>query len=198
MYSVAGVVISDTNIHEDGETCSCGSSQDMPPAGEVYDHLRGIAYRYLSRERRDHTLQPTALVHEAYLRLLQQRNVKGLDRQSFVCGAARAMRFVLVDHARRRSAAKRGGPLTRVPLDAAVSAYEERSVDLIELDDALTRLSSSDPQLGQIVEMRFFGGMTESEIGDVLGVSVRTVERSWRFARMWLCRELGRGKSDVA
>jgi RNA polymerase sigma factor (TIGR02999 family) len=157
---------------------------------DVYRELHAVAGRYLSRERVDHTLQPTALVNEAYARLLKRDGGQDLDRQRFVFAAARAMRCILVDHARRRNARKRGGANRAVPLEPAVMLYEQAEVDLIELNDALERLAALDAQASEIVELRFFGGMTIEEIATALGVSTRTVERGWRFARMWLFREL--------
>ncbi len=160
----------------------------MLPA--AYDELRQIASRYLARERVGHTLQTTALVHEAYLRLLGRGDLGDGDRTHFLGTAARAMRLILVDHARRRNAAKRGGHAARVPLDDTLAMYEARCQDLIALDEALARLSQMDPQLGRVVELRFFGGLTEEEAASVLQVSPRTVRRSWRIAKMWLWSEL--------
>ncbi|RJP37305.1 MAG: sigma-70 family RNA polymerase sigma factor [Phycisphaerales bacterium] len=167
-----------------------------PPLPGVYEDLRRLASSYLSRQPRDHTLEPTALVHEAYLRLIQQGNLARMDRTHCYCVAAKAMRSVLVDHARRKKAVKRGGNGRRVPIDDAVALYETRAYDLVVLDEALTELSALDPQLTQIVEMRFFGGMTEREIGEALGVSERTVRREWKLARMWLFRCLHGGPAD--
>lgn len=157
---------------------------------DVYQELHAVAGRYLSRERADHTLQPTALVNEAYARLLKHGGGQQLDRQRFVFAAARAMRCILVDHARRRNARKRGGTNRPVRLEPAILLYEQADVDLVELNDALERLQELDAQAAEIVELRFFGGMTIEEIATALGVSTRTVERGWRFARMWLFREL--------
>jgi len=157
----------------------------------VYDELRQIAARLMRGQRTDHTLQATALVHEVYVRLIDQDRVHAGDRTRFLALAARAMRSVLVDHARRRSAEKRGGAGRRLPLDKALNAFESRSTDLPALHDALADLAAVDSRQAQIVEMRFFGGMTNEEIGDFLGLSLRTVEREWRVARAWLRRELG-------
>lgn len=157
---------------------------------EVYRELHAVAGRFLRHERIDHTLQPTALVNEAYARLLRQGGDRPLDRQRFVFAAARAMRCILVDHARRRNARKRGGANRAVPIEPAMILYEQTEVDLIELNDALERLAALDAQAAEIVELRFFGGMTVEEIATALGVSTRTIERGWRFARMWLFREL--------
>lgn len=161
------------------------------PLADMYDDLRRLACTYLSRQSRDHTLQPTALVHEAYLRLVQQDNPPARGRTHCFCLAAKAMRSVLVDHARRRKAAKRGGGARRVPLDDVVAMYEDRALNLLVLDEALNDLAALDPQLVRIVEMRFFGGLTEREIAGVMGVSERTVRREWSVARMWLFRCLG-------
>lgn len=160
---------------------------------DAYDELRDVAYRYLSRERAGHTLQPTALVHEAYLRLMKQANFAELDGPRFVYAAARSMRLILVDHTRRRTALKRGGRGNRIALDELVDLYQERAFDLLALDEALDRLNEHDAQLGRIVELRFFGGLSLAETASALEVSTRTVERGWRFARMWLARELESG-----
>jgi RNA polymerase sigma-70 factor, ECF subfamily len=161
---------------------------------EAYDELRRLATGYLSRERRAHTLQPTALVHEALARLMAGRGagaLAGMDRGEYVAAVARAMRLVLVDHARRRGAQKRGGARHRVPLDDSLALYEESASDLLALDEALERLAALDPELARMVELRFFGGLTEEETAREMGVSSRTVTRAWRFARVWLARELG-------
>ncbi len=174
-----------------------GVRDDPGPLEEVYDELRELARRYLSRERRDHTLQPTALVHEAYLRMIK-RKVDGLDRAHFFWTAARAMRSVLVDHARRHLAAKRGGAGHRVALDDAVASYEERAVDLISLDDALEQLAKVDQRLTRVIDLRFFGGLTDEEAAAALGLSSRTIRREWRFARAWLHNRLGKGEPHDA
>ena len=154
--------------------------------GLIYDELRRIAGAQLAGERPDHTLQPTALVHEAWLRLASDpaRDVQG--RQHFLSLAARVMRRVLVDHARGRSAAKRGGGATLVTLDEAVALYARRDLDLIDLDDALERLAALDPQLARIVELRFFAGLGNEEVALAEGTSLRSVERGWATARAWL------------
>lgn len=168
-----------------------GSDAALPAySTAVYRELREVASRYLSRERPNHTLQPTALVHEAYLRLMKQAGDDGLDQRRFILAAARAMRCILVDHARRRNAQKRGGANRAVSLDPALLLFEQQTVDMLELDDALSRLADLDVQSAEIVELRFFGGMTIEEIAETMHVSTRTVERSWRFARLWLYREL--------
>ena len=161
----------------------------------VYTELRRLAGRYLAGERYGHTLQPTALVHEAYLRLRSDRLFPGPDRQTLVAVAARAMRLTLVDYARRHKARKRSCGGSRLPLEKTVTAYQQRSRDLVELDEALARLAKLDPQLAQIVELRFFGRMTTEEIAETLRVSRSTVVRGWRFSRMWLYTELTRRHS---
>ncbi|HEX6972854.1 MAG TPA: sigma-70 family RNA polymerase sigma factor [Vicinamibacterales bacterium] len=154
----------------------------------VYNELRRLAARYLQRERGGHTLQPTALVHEAYLRLIDQRKLDFTNRAQFVALAAVMMRRILVNHARDRIAAKRGGGAEHVPLTLAGEGIGAPEVNLLDLNDALTELGESDPRKGQIVELKFFGGLTTAEIADHLGVSVATVERDWKFARAWLYR----------
>jgi RNA polymerase sigma factor (TIGR02999 family) len=155
----------------------------------VYRELRAIAAGFLRNERAAHTLQPTALVHEAYLRLAGQSGLHWQNRAHFVGIAARAMRWVLVDHARRRRMGKRDGGLVRVTLD------DERygkagDVEIMALNEALDALAKKDEQLERIVEMRYFGGLTIEETAEVLGVGTATVEREWRLARAWLLREL--------
>jgi RNA polymerase sigma-70 factor (ECF subfamily) len=156
----------------------------------VHDELRRIASAYMRRERADHTLQPTALVNEAYLRLVDQREIVWQDRAHFVGVAARLMRQILVDHARARAAAKRAGGVDRVPLDETVLVEAERPVDLLALDEALERLAAMDPALARVVELRYFGGLTTREAAEATGVSTATVEREWATARGWLRREL--------
>jgi RNA polymerase sigma factor (TIGR02999 family) len=159
----------------------------------VYRELRGLAAAYIRRERRDHTLQPTALVHEAYLRLVDQMHVQSPSRGQFFAIAANLMRQILVNHARHHRAAKRRGD-KKVPLEEGAAMVQQRGVDLIALDSALEKLAQLDPRQSQIVELRFFGGLTEEEIADVIGVSAITVKRDWRIARAVLHRQLG---SDV-
>lgn len=158
----------------------------------VYEELRRLASRYLGRERPGHTLQPTALVHEAYLQLIDQRQVRWQNRAHFFGVAATLMRRILLEHARNLHAAKRGGTVQKVSLDEASVLPQRQDVDLLALDDALTSLTALDPQQGRIVELRFFGGLTQEEIGEVLAVSPTTVKREWRVARAWLVRELDR------
>ena len=157
----------------------------------LYQELLRLAGRFMDGERADHTLQPTALVHEAYLRLMVGEGPKRWEsRAHFVRVAAHAMRNVLVDHARARRTTKRGGGEKPVPLDGVVAFFEEQQLDLLVLNEALDRLLELDAELGRVVELRFFVGMTTEEISEVLGLSVPTVERRWRVARMWLRKEL--------
>ncbi len=158
----------------------------------VYNELREIAGKYLRRERSDHTLQPTALVHEAYLRLVDQREVNWQNRAQFFGVAAQMMRRILVNHARDRHREKRGGAAAshKLSLDEAVSYFAERDVELVRLDDALLGLERFDPQQSRIVELRFFGGLSIEEAAEVLGVSPATVKREWTTAKMWLKRQM--------
>ena len=156
----------------------------------VYGELRRLARSYLRRERGDHTLQPTALVHEAYLRLVDDTQIDWKSRAQFYGIAARVMRQVLVDHARRKGAAKRGGLAETIPLEQAGDLVQGDSVDFATLDAALEALAHDYPRPSKVVELRFFGGMTALEIGEVLQVTGRTIERDWEFARWWLQREL--------
>jgi RNA polymerase sigma-70 factor, ECF subfamily len=153
---------------------------------EVYGELRRVAASYLSRERRGHTLQPTALVHEAYLRLIDQRQVDWRNRAQFVGLAAVMMRRVLVNHARDRVAAKRGGNLQKISISMADAPADGPDVDVLALHEALERLAAIDQRKCEIVELKFFGGLTTKEIGETLGLSTATIEREWTFARAWL------------
>jgi RNA polymerase sigma factor (TIGR02999 family) len=152
----------------------------------VYEELHRLAASYLGRERADHTLQPTALVHEAYLRLINQHHVNWQNRAQFLGVAASMMRRILVNHARDRAAAKRGGERERVSLSLVDGASGASDVDLIALEDALYRLATLDERKARVVELRFFGGLSMDEIAEVLEVSRSTVEREWSFARAWL------------
>jgi len=152
----------------------------------VYRELRKRAARYLRQERPDHTLQPTALVHEAYLRLVGQDRIAWQNRAQFYGIAAQMMRRILVDHARRGRMAKRSGRWMRVSLDEAVAEIPGPDVEVLDLDAALTRLSEFDPRKSRIAELRFYGGLSLEETGHVLGLSVATVERDWQVARAWL------------
>jgi RNA polymerase sigma-70 factor (ECF subfamily) len=158
----------------------------------LYDELRKMASRYLQRERPGHTLQATALVHEAYLRLVDQKDVEWQNRSHFFGVAAQQMRRILVDYARAHHAAKRGGPLPKISLEEALVISEERTGDLLELDEALTRLASIDAQQVRIIELRFFAGLTVEETAKVLGISPATVKREWTTAKAWLAREIQR------
>lgn len=162
--------------------------EDLIPL--VYDELRRLARHYLRGERPDHTIQATALVHEAYLRLAGQGPTVWQDRAHFIGVAANLMRNILVDHARAHRAGKRGGGGQRVVLDDAVSFFHQRDVDLVALDDALASLARLDPQQGQIVELRFFGGLTIEETAEALRVSPMTIKREWNLAKAWLHREI--------
>jgi RNA polymerase sigma factor (TIGR02999 family) len=152
----------------------------------VYAELRRLAAGYMNRERQDHTLQPTALVHEAYLRLVDQQRVNWRNRAQFVGLAAVMMRRILVNHARDRVAGKRGGVATRVSLSLAGDVFRQPDLDVISLHEALERLAALDARKGQIVELKFFGGLTAAEIAELLEISLATVERDWSFARAWL------------
>jgi RNA polymerase sigma factor (TIGR02999 family) len=154
----------------------------------LYEQLRGIAESLMAQQSPSHTLQPTALVHEAWLRM-SGGDYEG--REHFAAVAARAMRSVLVDHARRKRADKRGGAALRVPADLLLERIEEEGADVLALEDALQRLGERDPELLRIVELRFFGGLSTEETARVLGISTATLTRSWKVARLWLARELG-------
>lgn len=160
----------------------------------VYAELRRLAMCYLSKERSDHTLQPTALVHEAYLRLVGQRSVGWEDRTQFFAAAATVMRRVLVDHARARNATKRGGGRRRTALDDVVTCFEERACDLVALNEALERLAAMDERKAQVVELRFFGGLSVAEAAGFIGIPRRTAEREWTLAKAWLRGELSRSQ----
>ena len=156
----------------------------------VYDELHSLAERYLAQEDSGHTLQPTAVVHEAYLKLVDQKRVTWRNREHFFAVAAQAMRRLLVDHARRRDAQKRGGAATRVSLEEAAPSIVPREADVVALDQALEKLAALDARQAKIVELRYFGGLTLDETADVLGTSPSTVVRDFRLAKAWLYREL--------
>lgn len=156
----------------------------------VYDELRKIARRYLRKERSDHTLQPTALVHEAYMKLIDLSDVSWQDRAHFFAVASSVMRNILVDHARARLAEKRGGEGQRIALEDVVSFSREPDVDLLALDEALNKLAKFDEQQSRLVELRFFGGLTIEETAHVLGISPATVKREWTVAKAWLFRQM--------
>jgi RNA polymerase sigma factor (TIGR02999 family) len=156
----------------------------------VYSELHRLAKGYMSRERRDHTLQPTALINQAYLRIAQQENVEWQNHAHFIGFAANVMRRVLVDHARERNAAMRGGKQIRVDLDEGLAVSKERSAEILLLEDALTRLEQLNPRQAKVVEMRYFGGLSVEEVASVLGIASRSVKRDWALARMWLFEEI--------
>jgi len=156
----------------------------------LQSELRNLAGGYLRKERADHTLQPTALVNEAYMRLVDQNRVQWQDRAHFIGIAAQMMRRILVDHARQRRAEKRGGMVTKVTFDEAIDSPEDRGVDVEALDEALTRLAAFDERLAKVVEARFFGGLSIDETAKVIGISPATVKREWATAKAWLYREL--------
>jgi RNA polymerase sigma-70 factor (ECF subfamily) len=156
----------------------------------IYDELRSLAANYLRRERPDHTLQPTALVHEAYLRLVDQSSVNWQNRAHFFGVAAQMMRRILIDHARSHRAGKRGQDFQKISLDDNIDKAAERSAELLALDDALNALAAVDEQKSRIVEMRYFGGLSFEEIAEVMGVSAVTVKRHWRMAKAWLYGQL--------
>lgn len=156
----------------------------------VYDELRRLAHRYMGRERPGHTLETTALVNEAYLRLVHRREIQWQNRAHFFAVAAQMMRRILVDFARDKRYLKRGGGALRVSLDEAAPFTVCRGEDLVALDEALTALAEMDRRKGQVVEMRFFGGLSVKEVAEVLKVSEETVMRDWRLAKVWLLREL--------
>jgi RNA polymerase sigma factor (TIGR02999 family) len=162
----------------------------------VYQQLHRLAKLYMARERPGHTLQTTALINEAYLRLIDSSQVHWQNRAHFCAVSAQLMRRILVDFAHSRHCAKRGGEARSVSLDEAAEVSQERGADLLALDDALKALASMDPRKSQLVELRFFGGLSVEETAEVLKVSPRTVLRDWRLAKLWLLRELGGEKRD--
>lgn len=162
----------------------------QPFSTVVYGALKAIAQRQLAGERRDHTLQPTALAHEAYLRISGHDGGFHPDSTQFLLAAAGAMRGILVDHARRRAAQKRGGGLRRANVSDEQLQADQRRVDVLALDESLNRLRDMDSQLAQVVELRFFGGLGDEEIATVLSCSTRSIRRAWSVARAWLARDL--------
>lgn len=173
-----------------------GADKPAPPAdvdvlfAAVYDELRRIAHRHLQHEATGHTLTTTDLVHQAYLSLSDQTRAQWTSRAHFMSVAATAMRRILIDHARSRLSVKRGGDFKRIPLESAAPAIGEAPELLVALDEALDRLRALDDRQARVVECRFFGGMTEDETADALGIAVRTTRRDWVKARSWLYREL--------
>ena len=180
-------------LTDDGADAQHALAEGQPPLGQllplVYDELRLIAHRQLRGERVDHTLGTTGLVHEAYLRLVDQRRVDWHDRTRFFALAARVMRRVLVDYARRRGAQKRQGLAAAATLDDAIAADDQAEL-ILAVDEALSRLAELDQRQAHVVEMRFFAGFTEEETAELLGISARTVRNDWVEARGWLFREL--------
>ena len=177
-----------TELLEAAPADATGVAQRLLPL--VYGELHELAERFLRREPRDHTLQPTALVHEAFVRLVDQRRVSWQGRTHFLAIGAQAMRRILVDHARARQAAKRGGGRERIDLQDHLKVSASRTEDLLAVDEALHKLAKIDARQAAIVEMRFFAGMTIAEVAEQLGVSRRTVEAEWTMIRAWLRREL--------
>jgi RNA polymerase sigma factor (TIGR02999 family) len=158
----------------------------------VYQELRALAQRYMRHERPDHTLQTTALVNEAYVRLIDVNRIQWQNRAHFLAVAAQTMRRILVEFARHRRRQKRGGDFVRVTIDDAIEIAQDKEADLVALSDALSALATLDPRMSQAVELRFFGGLTVQETADVLKVSPETVMRDWKTAKAWLLRELSR------
>jgi len=156
----------------------------------VYDELHRLAHQYISRERPGHTLQTTALVNEAYLRLVEQKDVEWESRAHFFAVSAQVMRHILVDYARQHASAKRGGEFQKVELDGEVSVSRERAAELVALDEAMQALHEIHPRRSKVVELRYFGGLNNREASAVLKVSESTIERDWRFAKAWLYREM--------
>jgi RNA polymerase sigma-70 factor (ECF subfamily) len=180
-----------TQILERIDGGEAAAAQELVPL--VYDELHRMAAAFLRRESPAHTLQPTALVHEAFLRLVDQTRVQWKGRAHFMAIAAETMRRILVDHARARLREKRGGGRLRVTLQADLALSPERDEDVLALHDALERLAQLDARQARLVELRFFGGLDMAEVAEVLGVSKRTVESDWTMVRAWLKRELSRG-----
>ena len=173
-----------------------GAYEQLVPL--VYDELHRLAKRYMRKERSGHTLQTSALVNEAYLRLVGAKEVCWQNRAHFFAVSARMMRRILVDFARAKHNLKHGGGALQVTMDEAMAVSSEPSADLLALDEALSRLTALHPRQAEIVEMRYFGGLAEEEVAEVLKVSLRTVQQDWRLARLWLYRELRSGKEDDA
>ena len=162
----------------------------------VYSELHRLAHRYMARENRGHPLQSTALVHEAYQRLVNLRDMNWQNRAHFFAVSAQVMRRILVDYARSRRYTKRGGDWRQVPLNEAMAVFPSRQTDIVALDDALRSLADIDPRKARVVEMRFFGGLSIKEAAEVLDVSPETVLRDWRLAKVWLLRELSEGSGN--
>lgn len=163
----------------------------------VYEELRRLARNYLAKERSGHTLQPTALVHEAYMRLIDQTRTTWQSRVHFYAVAANMMRRILVNHARDRATEKRGGSAQRFSIENLDILPEQTAGDLLDLDEALEKLKKLDERKCRVVDLRFFGGLNEDEVAEVLGVSEKTVRRDWQFAKLWLYRELSQNLPPV-
>ncbi|MBC7772436.1 MAG: sigma-70 family RNA polymerase sigma factor [Pyrinomonadaceae bacterium] len=184
---------------QDPDSSEQADSAPAPPpltpaqlTAAVYQELHALASYFLQQERAGHTLQPTALVHEAYLKLADKTRIEWRSKPHFVAVAAEAMRRVLVDHARSYKAVKRGGGRARMQLDAGILAADEE-IDLLALDDAMNKLTALDARHGRVVELRFFGGLSVEQTAEILGVSARTVEMDWSLARAWLRQEMSGG-----
>ncbi|HEX3280133.1 MAG TPA: sigma-70 family RNA polymerase sigma factor [Pyrinomonadaceae bacterium] len=177
-----------TGILQEWREGNSAASQRLFPL--VYDELKRQARQHLRRERADHTLQPTALVHEAYLRMIDQTSPALENRAHFFAFAARVMRQILVDHAREHKAEKRGGSAQRLSLADIDLLPQQSATDMLELNEAMQKLEAIDERKCRVVDMRFFGGLKEAEIAEVLGVTEKTVRRDWQFAKLWLYREL--------
>jgi RNA polymerase sigma factor (TIGR02999 family) len=175
---------------------AAGSDVSSKLASIVYEELRRLAAAYMRREPSGQTMQATELVHEAYMKLVDQRQVTWKDRAHFFGIAAQLMRRILIDHARVRKAAKRGGNERKVPLEEAFVYLDEQGADLLVLDAALSKLASLDPRQSRIVELRFFGGLTTADIAEVIGIAPRTVDREWKVAQAWLRREMSSGNES--
>ena len=181
-----------TRILTSIEQCDARAAGELLPV--VYQELRRLARNQMRRERPGDTLQTTALVNEAYLRLVNYERVRPRDRSHFLAIAAQAMRRILVERARSRRADKHGSGAQKVSLDEMADASDERAAELVALDDALQAFAAIDPRKARLVELRYFGGLTIEETAEVLGVSTPTVERDWRTARIWLHREISKAK----
>jgi RNA polymerase sigma-70 factor (ECF subfamily) len=177
-----------TQLLSDIQNGRSGAADELLPM--VYSELRRIANSYMRRERSNHTLQATALVHEAYLQLVDQTRVDWKNRAHFFGVAAQLMRRILVEHARSHHAQKRGGDASKLSLEEAINYFPQRDATLVALDDSLKVLETLDARQSRIVELRFFGGLTTEEVSEVLGISTATVEREWRSARAWLHSQL--------
>jgi RNA polymerase sigma-70 factor, ECF subfamily len=172
-----------------GVSTGAASPEDLLPL--IYDDLRRLAQHYMSNERPDHTREATSLVHEVYLRLVEQDRVDWRSKAHFFAVAAQALRRILIDHARRKARPKHGGRERKLSLDEALTvAADQPHTDLVSLDRALVKLAKQEPEAARVVELRFFGGLTNEDVAEVLGSSPRTVRRRWQYAKAWLYREL--------